>query len=351
MDDGETPGLVNTPDSMESEILFVEKPKLFGILDVDLEDLTTIPKFTEPETLKALDILGYIPKDLTVISPDEYSSIPGSDDIRARVMIELNKRRLEMIEKVKQLREEIIRRQNARLPSPDVEVEPSNVSIPPAKKKRRGGKKKKKSKANTEDPNESNPKAKKGKKRKGRKFKKPKTLLPVDVHRERRDEALEAERVKLLKDLEKKNADIERRLKNVEQQRRDKALEMKKRVERASKAASSLRLKADKEIMNSNKKTMNKLQGAEKRRQQILKERQDLIRKKSLDMRKKSKAVESEARKLAKEKESKLLALIKKQEERRKKLEEDKKKKLAEVQQRRHAEVISRLNYEAKHNK
>ena len=54
---------------------------MIGILDVNIEELYDPPIFTEIETLKAMDILGYSPNDLKIPSISELDSLPKNSEI------------------------------------------------------------------------------------------------------------------------------------------------------------------------------------------------------------------------------------------------------------------------------
>jgi hypothetical protein len=70
----------------------------FGILDLNPHGLVIPPAFSERETLEAMNRLGYVPEDLTVAGG---AGVPfGNEEIRNRVFLELDRRRLRMIAKV-----------------------------------------------------------------------------------------------------------------------------------------------------------------------------------------------------------------------------------------------------------
>ena len=77
---------------------------MIGILDVNIEELYDPPIFTEIETLKAMDILGYSPNDLKIPSISELDSLPKNAEIQSRILSELEKKRKEMINKLIKVR-------------------------------------------------------------------------------------------------------------------------------------------------------------------------------------------------------------------------------------------------------
>jgi hypothetical protein len=70
----------------------------FGILDLPDARLTTPPCFTEPETLEAMTRLGYTPEDLTQVSTASFSA--QNSTLRDKVLLELDRRRMQMISNV-----------------------------------------------------------------------------------------------------------------------------------------------------------------------------------------------------------------------------------------------------------
>jgi chromosome segregation ATPase len=92
---------------MTSEVFFhtaVAHPKAVtsfrSIVDVDPSLIECPPHFSERETNQALQNLGFAPDDLAKLSRHEASRIPGTDAIRRRVIDELERRRLEVIQSI-----------------------------------------------------------------------------------------------------------------------------------------------------------------------------------------------------------------------------------------------------------
>lgn len=319
-------------------------PKLVGINDIDLELLVEPPKFTEPATLKAMEILGYAPEDLVLITREQFDSIPGGDGMKARVLGELDKRRAQIINGIIAEREKVIERQKKNIPTPKIQEHPDLEQIPKAhKKKRRKGKKGRQPK--TIDGSGSPVKRKKR-----RKFRAAKTLDPIlpDDRASKLEEKKYAEQQKRIKELEKKNAEIEKRIQAVETQRRNRAIEMHNKNQSRLRAASQAREKVDKEAASKLKKTMNRLKGADHRRAQLIAERKSSIAKKKAEEERRKKSVEKELQKAEKERQKKAQEAIKRQERAAKRIEEERKAQRARIEQRRRAEVLARLRAESK---
>jgi hypothetical protein len=68
----------------------------FGILDLQPDGLVIPPVFREPETLQAMRRLGYVPEDLTMMTSIGFHS--DNIDIRNKVLRELDRRRMRMVE-------------------------------------------------------------------------------------------------------------------------------------------------------------------------------------------------------------------------------------------------------------
>jgi hypothetical protein len=69
-----------------------------GILDIDPKGLKTPPAFTEPETIDAMRRLGYVPEDLIVVNRlgIDFDNI----SIRDKVLAELDRRRMQLVDKL-----------------------------------------------------------------------------------------------------------------------------------------------------------------------------------------------------------------------------------------------------------
>ncbi|KAK8871096.1 hypothetical protein M9Y10_009009 [Tritrichomonas musculus] len=112
--------------------------QVFGILDMKPESLPVPPFFNEPATIEAMERLGFVPADLM---PSDYSQVPGNDEIRFRLIIELEKRRIQMIEEVIDERNKIIK--GAQMQEANITSNHNN-SKAKAKIKRKGKRKVKK---------------------------------------------------------------------------------------------------------------------------------------------------------------------------------------------------------------
>jgi hypothetical protein len=71
-----------------------------SIVDLNPRDIPSTPRFTEPATLRALENLGVTGSDLVPLSRHAISRIPGTDEIRGRIVAELDQRRLATIKSV-----------------------------------------------------------------------------------------------------------------------------------------------------------------------------------------------------------------------------------------------------------
>lgn len=145
-----------------------KKSKKFGILDIQADSICTPPQFTEETTISAMKNLGISPDDLVLISerPDELSSVSENSGMRVQLNNELEKKRLEAIEKIIEERNRIIAEEDIEISVPKTiddsenEIDKTNQTQPPRKKKKAksnlktGNKKSKVKKKNTE--NDSN---------------------------------------------------------------------------------------------------------------------------------------------------------------------------------------------------
>ena len=335
------------PDSPVSELLELKPVKPVGILDLKFEEIKNTPKFTESETLKALEILGYSPEDLVVPDVSEFN---GQPEIQQRVFDELEAKRNELFTNVIKMREEVIRREEENLPSPTIKI--NEIKPTKATKKKHGKKKVKHAKTvDGEEPDDNEDAAAKPKKKKKKrigKARKALTIQPEDRIRVKEEEKKRKQRMKELKELEKRDQKIEERLKNIEKERKAKAAEIGMRLNRKVKNVSVLREKKDKEQEKMVKKTILKDKTAEKRRQQMIAKKQEEIKKRAAEEQKKRRAVEEEMRKREKERQKKMQEMMKREEERAKKIELERKQRAQKAAMKRHSEVMSKLALEAR---
>ena len=89
----------------------IPQKKFKSILDVDPQNLNCIPIFSEQATLKAMMKLGYQPDDLVKLSGLSAERIPGNEEIRKRILSEIEQRRLAAFDKIKFERNNILQEQ------------------------------------------------------------------------------------------------------------------------------------------------------------------------------------------------------------------------------------------------
>ena len=189
---------------------------MIGILDVNIEELYDPPIFTEIETLKAMDILGYSPNDLKIPSISELDSLPKNAEIQSRILSELEKKRKEMINKLIKVREEVLLREQQNLQSPT--IVPAQIPIPKGKKK----KKKTKSKSKTIDGENDVKPTKKRIKKKAKKIK-ANTIDPGDLIRVRIEKIKKSQQENKIKLIKKKESIVEARVSKLQKENKEKA--------------------------------------------------------------------------------------------------------------------------------
>jgi hypothetical protein len=177
----------------------------YGILDLAPADVRTPPRFGEPETIEAMQRLGYVAEDLTqfpALSVDAQNPA-----IREKVLVELDRRRMKMISNV------IAERNRIANGEP---MAPPESGIPPIVGRR---KKKKRPQA-----------------RKPRVRRKKRKLVPLDDREARELRASHRMEAKRLSELAKEMREVDARVKKL-------AREAEKKV----KSLKQLRLKRAKE--------------------------------------------------------------------------------------------------------
>ena len=79
----------------------------YGIMEFHIETYKT-PVFKEELTIEAMDKVGVTPEDLVKLSPDQMKNIPGNSQTKARIINEIEKKRLNIINQIKIARKELI---------------------------------------------------------------------------------------------------------------------------------------------------------------------------------------------------------------------------------------------------
>ena len=86
----------------------MKNEKFYGLLDIIPFSIKTPPEFTEPESIEALKNLNVLPKDLVIDNLSNNSMLENNPMLRMKMSIELEKKRLELIEKLINERNRII---------------------------------------------------------------------------------------------------------------------------------------------------------------------------------------------------------------------------------------------------
>ncbi|EAY22072.1 hypothetical protein TVAG_457070 [Trichomonas vaginalis G3] len=86
--------------------------KYRSIEEVDFNNCKLIPVFSEAATNKAMMKLGYQPQDLVQLSGESIDRIPGSEDIRRRIINEMEERRKNAFQKIIEERKNILAQEN-----------------------------------------------------------------------------------------------------------------------------------------------------------------------------------------------------------------------------------------------
>lgn len=120
--------------------------KTFGILDVRPDKIQSPPKFTEQETLQAMDNLGIIPEDL--VPRPENSDYCKDQSLSIQIAIELERKRLATIERIITERMRIINRSQSKT---ELNIN-TKIPVPKKRGKKKGKKKIKKTRSKTVEP-------------------------------------------------------------------------------------------------------------------------------------------------------------------------------------------------------
>lgn len=123
----------------------VEKP--LGILDISPQNIKEPPQFTEQATIEAMNNLEVVPNDLVPLNFKQSESFNDDSPMRLQITLELERQRLEKIEKIIKERNRLL-----SLPTPDIqEIHMRiNKSTPRRKKRKSTIPKYKKKKGNKE---------------------------------------------------------------------------------------------------------------------------------------------------------------------------------------------------------
>lgn len=91
--------------------------KYKNIEEVDFDNCRLIPIFSEAATNKAMMKLGYQPQDLVSLSGQNAERIPGNEELRRRIINEMEERRRQAFQKIKEERKNILQQENPQQPS------------------------------------------------------------------------------------------------------------------------------------------------------------------------------------------------------------------------------------------
>lgn len=344
------PNEVPQPIEMEPEqIISVKKmtalpsstPSTFGILDIEPNGLIVPPVFSEPETIQAMNQLGIAPSDLVLLNQSEFDTIPGNNEIRMKVLLELDKRRMKMIADIINQRNKIIQ---GIVDEPDT-LPPEILDGPKRKKKKGKGKKRKKGKKkgkskksiaeDTDAPSETSFADRPPMVSIRRKKKKVVKPTAEEIRRLRIDEQMEAQQKKLAAQFAKKQKDIDERVEQVELEKRRKIKEMKKkRLEQKAKIENQKK-KQEEETKKKAQKTLLKLDKVEQRKERMKKEQMAKIKQRAAERERRLKNAEREKQKKAEQKRKKIEAEMKKEDRQSKLAMENKTKKLTISQRKK----------------
>ena len=86
----------------------------YSILQFDPETCDTPPVFTDRLTIEAMEKNGITPDDLVKLSRDALRKIPGNPAMKERIIQELESRRMQAVEIIKNARSELATRGNSR---------------------------------------------------------------------------------------------------------------------------------------------------------------------------------------------------------------------------------------------
>ena len=311
------------------------------------KELKNLPNFEEPETIEAMERLGYVKDDLI---PKAYDEVPGDDELRAKIIPELEKRRIQMIDEVMEERQRVLNGE----PEKKLElIKPKRIKKKSFKGKNKGKltKRRKGKKANAEgtgdvslDPNDSPAKTDQGAvsqslrrhKRKRKKkvqleiinpdidvnsvlnvskpkaFKKKAPIEPPDneIRRKKIDEELEAQQRKAAEEIQKKQLESEVRVQLCLEAKRKKNEELK--IKRRKKSEEIAAHKKEKDRMRDQEiqKVLQKMNTVEQRQAEIRRQRLEEILKRRQIREERRKAAEEEKKKNEQEKLKKLQEVV-----------------------------------------
>lgn len=320
-----------------------------GILDIDPETLYERPVFTEPETIAAINELGYAVDDLVIAKPESIADLPEQEGMRVQILLELDRRRKKMIE-------DVIRERNRMLSGKDEPVPASSTKSVNRKSKR----KKKHARGPTKTTKEPKTEEElKKMKEATHRLNRPAGITnadakPLVLKRRKKAKKLTAEQIRMKRIMDKEASDqkklqkqaaknekiFEKRIAEVEQKRMQKAEEArKKRITRLASQQKALE-KIEKTQQKAANDVMKKLQDAEKRRAMAQRERVAELKRRAKAREERSKLAEQEALKIESMKRSKFQKTLKlKDQACERVLQAKQKQKIEEMQRKKKREL------------
>lgn len=106
------------PNKVQKELYPIKIVK--SIADISPDKLTEPVKFTEKETERALMMEGVTADDLVKASQQDRQAIPGTPKIKARILADLEKRRLETYQRVLAARNKLIQEKKEKAKSEEI---------------------------------------------------------------------------------------------------------------------------------------------------------------------------------------------------------------------------------------
>lgn len=103
----DTNNLINVATNIDNQSFSSESTD-YGILQLNPNECFSPPKFKEFFTLDAMKRLGITPDELTILTEAEKAKIPGDEKVKAQIINELERRRIDAIEQIKEKRAEIL---------------------------------------------------------------------------------------------------------------------------------------------------------------------------------------------------------------------------------------------------
>jgi hypothetical protein len=111
----EGPVSVYFPEKKPARIEFIEPAQQekrtkgeYGILDLEPEKCEQQPVFTEAVTNEAMAKLGIIAEELVKICQEEARRVPGTKEVQKQILADMERRRLDAIEQIKEVRAELL---------------------------------------------------------------------------------------------------------------------------------------------------------------------------------------------------------------------------------------------------